>query len=402
MKSMGEIEFSILQSTRNQYQATRELLDEFSACSGHHVHLTMNRWGEGWQALTDIAIYRHGPAISEVGATWLGSLAGMSALRPFEQDELLKLGGPAAFLPEDWRSGHFAGDSTLYGVPWFSDVSVLLYRRDLLAQAAIDERQAFTSLEAFHATLQRLQQRGVCAAPWSESTLSPFRTLQNLASWIWGCGGDFISDDGRRILFNLPEARRGFKAYFSLFSFIPKLPGGLSSAMADELFLSGQTAAILGDLTVLARLHSGQAAPEVIANLGAAIPPGVPSMGGSHLVIWNHAGFIEQTIAVQLAEYLTSRDLQLEFARRTHLLPARLDALDCLAQEPFFAPAIETLAAGRAFKQVRLWGLVEDRLFEALPCIWQDLANEPLEQLNLILDRHLNELANSLQLTLKT
>ena len=43
-----------------------------------------------WAELMKISLYRHGPIISEVGSTWMSSLAGQNSLRPFKLPEFMK------------------------------------------------------------------------------------------------------------------------------------------------------------------------------------------------------------------------------------------------------------------------------------------------------------------------
>lgn len=400
---MAEITLSINQTTDQQLDVVRELLKRFEQHSGQRVLLQVFDWGQAWDELSKIATYRRGPAISEAGSTWVGALAAMNALRPFSPAEIDSLGGAGAFLPEAWYSGRPEGSSQVYAVPWFCDVSVICYRRDLLEQAGVSEATAFASLERLQQTLERLQSSGVCPAPWAEAHSHSFRPLHNIAAWVWGLHGDFISRDGRSLLLSSPQARAGIKAYYSLHPYVPRLPGGLDDAAADQRFLQGQAAVILGDLGLQSDLHDGRAAPVVAANYGMAIPPGVPSMGGSDLVIWDFASPAEQQAALELVAWLSQPEVQIELAQRTHLLPARHAALDrMLADEPYFTPMIQTLRSGRAFRQAPNWGLVEDRLHRALIAVWQELCASPTPDLDRALSRHLDPLVRRLETTLSS
>ena len=95
--------------------------------------------------LTNFAIHKVGPDISEVGSTWLGNLVSMAAIRPFSERDVWKVGGQSAFVNGNWETG--IRNNQIYGIPWRGDVRVINYRRDLLAKAGVDEKTAFSSSE---------------------------------------------------------------------------------------------------------------------------------------------------------------------------------------------------------------------------------------------------------------
>ncbi len=160
------------------------------------------------------ALYGHGPDVSEIGSTWIGNLIAMNALRPFDLPELYKLGGEKVFLPASWQSGQVPDEAIVYAIPWLADTRLIYYHRSALEKAGLDAGTAFDSPAQLSATLQRLQDSG--CAPWVMCTATPRRLLQEAASWVWSAGGDFVSADGKRILFDQPEALAGLKAYFEL------------------------------------------------------------------------------------------------------------------------------------------------------------------------------------------
>jgi hypothetical protein len=60
------------------------------------VKLISFPWSAGWAEISRSGLYGHGPAPSEVGTTWVGSLASMQALRPFNPMEVRAADGKDA------------------------------------------------------------------------------------------------------------------------------------------------------------------------------------------------------------------------------------------------------------------------------------------------------------------
>jgi multiple sugar transport system substrate-binding protein len=307
------------------------------------------------------------------------------------------LGDPADLIAAAWESASLATSSQLWAVPWLADTRVLYYRRDLLEQAGIDEQQAFHTPEMLDQTLARLQNGGV-AIPWVVPTQRTWMTMHNVAAWVWGHGGDFISPDGMQPLFNEPRARAGLKAYFTLSRYLAEDARNLNASQSDELFWTGKAAITLSGPWLL---REPAIDPALIATTGLALPPGVPFVGGSHLIIWKHTGHTRQ--AVELVRFLTGLAFQRTYAQRTGLLPVRLEALTSPVS-PSEAPSehlARGLMEGRAFRPVPLWGLVEEKLVSAMAAIWEDVLSSAQPDLDTILDHHLAPLIQRLNWTLR-
>jgi multiple sugar transport system substrate-binding protein len=397
---MIELEFSIMAHRPDSAEALRPLLDRFERQYRMRVSLTTLPWDTGWGDIVKMALYGHGPDVSEVGSTWVGSIAAMNALRPYTAAEVQALGGPGAFLPSAWRSGLLADDPRVWAVPWLGDTRVLYHRRDWLEEAGTaDAPAAFATHASLEQTLRRLQDSRF-AHPWAAYVVRSPNILHEVASWIWGAGGDFLSADGRQVLFAEPAARAGLHAYYDLRRYLP--PAAHLQPVTDPatVFLQGQAAVAISG-SWLAVYHR-ESDPELSARWGVAPVPGVPFTGGSSLVVWRHARHVPA--AVELVQFLTGQPAQVPYSPHAALLPVRLAALGSLWEEgdPFYRGFIHGLRSGRTLPGTRLWGVVEYNLTEALAQVWAELLADPDADVEESLRHYLDPAARRLSLTLES
>jgi multiple sugar transport system substrate-binding protein len=389
-----EIDISLI-STLSSPGTTERMLKEFETQGGMQVHLQKQTWSTAWAELVHYTIYKNAPDVSEIGSTWISDLIGMNALRPFTQGEIISFGGSQAFFPSAWNSG-VGIDGQVWSIPWLIDSRLLYYRRDLLEKASVDPATAFQTHEALVATLQRLTQAGI-EIPWATPTHKTRMSLHNVASWVWGAGGRFISGDGKRALFTTPEALTGFRQYFELGRFLSPHANELDDVESDRLFWKGQVAVTLSGPWLLS---DPSADPEIIANTGACFPPGVPFIGGSSLVVWQSSPRTRDALA--LVRYLTSQQVQSTYLSTVGLLPARQEAFSSLSStaNPVASYISQGLKVGRSFPLFPLWGLVEERLSSTLGIIWQEFLSDPKIDLAELIERDLGLLARRLDLAL--
>ena len=120
----------------------------------------------------------------------------------------------------------------------------------------------------------------------------------------------------------------------------------------------------------------GNAAPEVIENLGIAALPGIPWVGGDNLIIWRHTqdNPEREHAAVALASMLVSKEMQCQF-NFNFGGPTRLDAFPSLphANSPITGTIEQALRKGRSHVPMKLWGRVENELTTALHTIWKQI-----------------------------
>jgi multiple sugar transport system substrate-binding protein len=396
---MVEIEFSVMESVTGAAQNLRPLLDAFEKQHHIHVDLTPIHWDNGWTEIAKFGIYGHGPDVSSIGTTWIGSLAAMQALRPFTPQEVRALGGADAFFESIWKSGFTPDEPDPWAIPWLGDVLDFYYWKDHFKKAGIrDIEAAFASDEALMETLKKLQRSGI-PYPLSLSLTEMTMVLQEAAHWVWAAGGDFVSDDKRRVTFNEPAAMMGFKNYFSLQRFIDPEFLNRNGAPADAFYnrktaiqISGQWQGI-----ILADQYPN---PEDIVSIAA--PPKTTYVGGASFVIWKYSRHAAE--AFQLVRFLSAQPPHIPASSHADEIPTRRDALNMPSVEDniFHRTYLQTLQTGRTYPVMRLWGSIEGKLITEVSSIWKELFSNPDQALESCLHNHLDPLAKRLNLALQS
>jgi multiple sugar transport system substrate-binding protein len=398
---MPDLEFSVMAHSPTTEQDLRPFLEKFEAQQRIKVKVRVFSWETGWTELVKFALYGHGPDVSEIGSTWVGTLAATNALHAFGLREVAAVGGRYAFLHPSWQSCYLVGEPEMWAIPWLSNVRLVFYRADRLQQAGIEEPVLMRRPEQFEQVLARLQQRGE-VAPLALATRETVNALHNAAIWIWGAGGHFLGPDGKQVKFDEAAARAGLRAYFGLQRFITPATQALTDQASDRLFLQGQAAVTISDPGLLHTATSGGSDIAEAAQIRTALPPGVPFVGGSNLVVWKHTR--QEKLAFELVKFLTSQATQSAYSTHARSLPVRLDALSNppFSTNPLYKSIVEALKSGRSYQVSRLWGMVEERLIAEFNQIWAARFSDPSADLDTVLEQHVRPLAERLNIVLSS
>jgi len=394
---MGEIELSLMSNVYTP-EALEKALQELTSQTGTKVHTQSLSWGNAWTELVRMALYGHGPDVSEIGSTWVGDLVGMNSLHGFTQTEIETLGGEDQFLKPAWQSGKVGVDNQVWSIPWLADTRLVYYRRDLLAKAGVSEAGAFATHAAMINTLQKLVDYGA-PLPFVIPTTANRMGLQTLASFVWGAGGDFIDRDGKCTLLNLPQTRAGFYQYFELGKYLVPAAQNCIDTQSDAVYRINDAVVTISGPWLL---RDPATDAKVVNNSGVTFPPGVPFVGGTNLVIWKHSRNARE--ALGLIRFLTSQKEQTFYSHSTGLLPVRQDVLSASenANDPLYKALSLGFQRGHSFRMFHLWGLVEDRLTNVIGVIWQELLSHPEADLKSVIDKRLTALARQLDLVLSS
>jgi multiple sugar transport system substrate-binding protein len=399
---MTEVKFSIYGDQFSPLEEP-EFWQEFQEQTSTSVQVERLAWNAAWPRLLNYALYGGGPHLAQIGSLWTSTLVSMNTLRPFTAHEVATLGGTDAFFAPTWESVRLPGSSNVWGIPFTGFTYSVYYRQDLLQRAGIAADTAFASAAAMAETLQRLQASGV-SSPWVIPSGQPYRARVHIAaSWIWGGGGDFVSDDGLSACFDQPVARAGLKSFFDLYRYLSPADYNLTYNECIQRFARGKSAVLIAGTSVPTAIQHEQV-PSIIDNLGVAAVPGVPWIGGSDLVVWRDAQMYpdKEQAALLLVKYLTSLPVQIKYALAGSVFPARAEAMEHMT---FEVPAGREVFAhnfrvGRSYKPVQIWVRMLNAFAPALDAITAEVLADKSNDIEHLLTKHLTPLAERFNLML--
>lgn len=402
---MAELEFSTIHNDEQDLAAIRGVLQAFEKDSHIHVKLTPMPRGNAWNELMTIASTGKGPDISHVGSTWVSSLVGMNAVRAFREKEVTGWGGGEVFIPSAWQDAHVLGDETVWSAPWNSFFFVIFYRRDLLANAGIEEASAFGSVEALSRTIAALQK-----APVEISWITPYGAppfdglLHQAASWVWGAGGDFVDAEGKRIVLASPQGIAGLTGWLDSLRAVPDEWRMLNDNQCVALIEAGRAAAIVSHIRTASPLVARLVNDQKMQQIGFAPISDSPWCAGDNLIIWQHTqGYpAREKAAVELVHFLMQPEQQAALGRAAHIMPSRRDALLALFPEtsPLHGVTNQSSQAGKAYSSMKLWRRVEFQLAQAIGGMVQDIHQKGAPASESIVRKHLEPTVERLNLML--
>jgi multiple sugar transport system substrate-binding protein len=400
-----ELNFLNIADTPEDLQPLRELLAPFERAA--QVQLAVRRvgWDRAWHALLLDALEGKGPHVSQIGSTWGATMAMLDALRTFSQDEVASMGGEGRFLPSAWRTVKLATHPEIWAIPWTIYTFVLFYRKDLLERAGVDPEAGLASPGAIRESFERLSGKKI--SPWAFPTLHPYEDLVHISSsWARAGGGDFLREDGRGPLFARPEARSGLMDFFELYKYVPAALRGISVEACTQAFARGDVAMLVGGVEVADDLLTGpQPAQWARENLAMTTLPGVPWVGGDHLVIWKdvRADAVIEKGALALVRHLSSPETQVQYFKVGNLLPACLEAYTQIefSLDTTAGTIQKILKTGRPHPPVRLWRRIEAFLDEMLADIGNAVLGQPTQSASAIAERMLVEYEEKLTVILR-
>ncbi|MCX5063168.1 extracellular solute-binding protein [Streptomyces sp. NBC_00201] len=297
----------------------------------------------------------NGPDVIEVGNTQVPQYVEGGRLLDLTLESSLRWGSER-WLPGLAEPGQFL--SHQYGIPWYAANRVVIYRKDLFAQAGI--RKLPRTRAEWLTVTETLNSGG------NQGIYLAGQDWYTLAGFIWDEGGDLADDgdgEGWRGTLDTQAAQRGMDFYRRLHAL------GDGPSRADEehppqagVFAAGKVAQIVA-VPGLARTVVQQN-PDLKDTLGffpvpgrTAAHPGAVFTGGSDLVVPNNTR--ERDGAVALVGALTGAKWDTELARTMNYVPNKRSLARAVDGEEGVAAMAAGAAQGRATPSTPQWGAVE-------------------------------------------
>src|SRR5215208_6172402 len=113
-----DLHFLTIADTAEDLQHLRTLLASFEREKQIQVSLRRVGWERAWQSLLMDAVEGKGPHVSQIGSTWVATMAMLDALRVFTREDISAIGDSSRFLPAAWESVKFVNRSEVWAIPW--------------------------------------------------------------------------------------------------------------------------------------------------------------------------------------------------------------------------------------------------------------------------------------------
>jgi len=320
-------------------------------------------WDVGHEKIITAIIGNIPPDICQIGTTWMSEFVAMDALLPL--DELVDSSPDikfSHFFDGALMSCKFGGKH--YALPWYVDVRLYYYRKDLLASYGYDKFPA--TWREFREMLKKITElkkaRGEKGYAASLPTNEPFPFL----SLLWQSGGDLIDAEGKKSVVNSPEGLETLKYMKAAFDeghapFIDNTE--LFTAFESgyyPLFYSGPWSMfdLDKDMPGLKGKWATAVCPENKSRLSF--------IGGSDLAIFKFSK--NKEAAFKFLKFMGSAAAQAQCYKMTHNLPSNRKAweIDEITSYPPLAAFAKQLEETRTPPNVPEWTQISDLLYETL------------------------------------
>lgn len=380
------VEMWVMPNSLEPISDLENLLKPFEDKTGIKVKVTSVDWGAGWSKITTAATSGDVPDLVQLGSTWVSAISAMGAMEELSAEAVSSLGGAKTFVPVAWDTTGIEGSGKTTAIPWFVDARALFFRTDVLKKSGVTASE-LGSWDSFKNALKKVYAADIViedqpVAPLGISGKNDWNVIHSLAPWIWMAGGDFLSADRKTCILDSDAVFNGISYYIDLVQsgYVPLEYLELNTAQVSGNFNSGAVSMYFDgpyEVKTLTRPASEGGAAGSLTSRNFSVtgyprgPKGrVTFVGGSNLGIFkqgkNKAG------AFEVIKYLTSKTSQVEYAKVTGFLPARLDAFE----DPFFAKDPnrkvfkEAVLYGKTYPPVPSWGLLEPILTRRLGIMW--------------------------------
>lgn len=321
---------------------------------GVSVSVTPVPWQSAHDKLANSIAAGQTPDMAMVGTTWMAEFAAAGGLRPVPEN----LVDPDAFFPGNQRTTEYLDAS--YGVPWYADARILIYRADLAAEAGVEAPATWDDYDAFNEALADI---GVDYGTYLQS--GGDGTTNMFLPFVWQAGGAVMNDDETEFTLDTPEVREALEYYVSLFD-RGFTPVESQVGLYQTQFLDGTIGSYVSGPYEIAQVRAlaedaGQDPDEMIGV--APMPAGEQAgafVGGADLGVFTTAK--NPDAAWKFIRFLSETGVQQDWYDITTDLPAVPEAWESgtLAEDELFSSIRESIEAGTATPQIVTWQQVDD------------------------------------------
>jgi multiple sugar transport system substrate-binding protein len=294
----GGVQITFWQFWRTEW--IRPLLDRFETENpGIRVELQQLTWQSGLEKIEAAIAAGTTPDLCELGSTWLPRFAAAGVLADFTA-----VAEPIAGDYLQWEPAQHGG--RIYGLPWVVGTRALFLNRSLFRQAGLDPTQAPVTWEELIDAATRIDALGPNVYGFGLNAGERYVLFKKFMPFAWGNGGDVLTSDLKRSVFNSPANIEALAFYQRL----AKVSLLEKQDVIDRAFMDGRVGMMISGAWNLRAIPEQAPALEFEV---AMVPRPAPDRGrhasfagGEFLVSFARSPRTKE--AIQLARFLIQRD----------------------------------------------------------------------------------------------
>jgi len=305
----------------------KEIISDFTQKTGIEVEYQLIGFEVYYDKLVAAYSAGQGPDVcfADLGG-WVPTFAAQEWLEPLD-DRLATSDATEQIWPNLWPTVTYEGKR--YGLPWYTDCRLLLYNTKMFTDAGLDPQKPPVTWDDLLATAQKLTDEskkiygyGVTEAKSETATLA-------YMIYLYGAGGEFLTEDYSKAAFNTPEGLEALKFYTDLFVQYKVSPPGTLSYTEDDyrtMMAQNKVAMAIGGPWSFPLIE--MANPEIKGNYAVAIHPykTTPAsvLGGWASVISKTS--TQKDAAWKFVDFITSYDVWMKWVEENGgPMPTRQD-----------------------------------------------------------------------------
>lgn len=381
------LELWIMPNGTNPQALVNDRLQAFTKETGIPAKVVVLDWGEAWSRIDKGLSTGKGPDVVQLGTTWVSYFASKGWLAPL--DKHVAEIKPERFLETSMKTTRIDGNDTIWGVPWFVDVRVLMANHKLFDSLGIEAKDV-ADWSGFRRSLRRIRDANLMKDantkiyPFGFPGKSDWNIPHNFAPWIWSEGGDFVTKgtDGKwRSALLDRQTLVGIRKYLGFVQDSLVNPKSLAqnTAQVTQSFDAGEQAVILStsELVMQTRISTDAGglanSPIGLAGLDAfPVPAGaagsVAFIGGSDLCLPKAKA--TDPDALKLLLFLTRPENLDIYTKKIGFLPADKNVLQEWAKDSIYKVMVAAAEKGKAYPGIPQWGSIEAMLSEMFGNVW--------------------------------
>jgi len=305
----------------------KEIISDFTQKTGIEVEYQLIGFEVYYDKLVAAYSAGQGPDVcfADLGG-WVPTFAAQGWLEPLD-DRLATSDATEQIWPNLWPTVTYQGKR--YGLPWYTDCRLLLYNTKMFTDAGLDPQKPPVTWDDLLTTAQKLTDEskkiygyGVTGAKSETATLA-------YMIYLYGAGGEFLTEDYSKAAFNTPEGLEALKFYTDLFVQYKVSPPGTLSYTEDDyrtMMAQNKVAMAIGGPWSFPLIE--MANPEIKGNYAVAIHPykTTPAsvLGGWASVISKTS--TQKDAAWKFVDFITSYDVWMKWVEENGgPMPTRQD-----------------------------------------------------------------------------